>query len=215
MLNQHHKSQLRGEKKRQKSYSWKTFSEWSETNERKRISREKRYTRIIILDYHGDSSVTIIKSMRIKRESPCLGLRFMPIKLSKYLPDSRKDVFLSVVTSELNFLCWCRCVCVSSGWKAKFFASGFPLASLISREAIPHLFTIITGWIASEEESRCLLILASLVFLFFSFWPFESFEKKTFIFSIFSLCVERESSHRSCELLLYGRRTQTHCIARA
>jgi dual specificity MAP kinase phosphatase len=34
------------------------------------------------LDYHGDNSVTIIKSMRIKRESPCLGLRFMPIKLT-------------------------------------------------------------------------------------------------------------------------------------
>lgn len=82
MLNQHHKSQLRGEKSDKKSYSWKT-SEWSETNERKRISREKHFSWIIILDYHGDNSVTIIKSMRIKRESPCLGLRFMPIKLSK------------------------------------------------------------------------------------------------------------------------------------
>lgn len=103
MLNQHHKSQLRGKSEvRQwkiKFLFMKNFKrEWS-ANERKRISRKN----LPILDYHTEPSINI-KPMRIKRESPCLGLRFMPIKLSEF------RLFMTSQSLEF-FSCCLQCVC--------------------------------------------------------------------------------------------------------
>lgn len=67
---------------------WKNFAPRKETH--------KEGT----LDYHSEPSVTI-KSMRIKRESPCLGLRFMPIKLSKFI-EVYRDVMTKLVAHETS-----------------------------------------------------------------------------------------------------------------
>lgn len=146
MLNQHHKSQLRGKKKvvkysvkSLKLYSWKTLSEFevqrnvkefrasTSTVSEKKLSKRKRS----ILEYQTVN----IKPMRIKRESPCLGLRFMPIKLSEFQPD---------VTSQiLGRLRLCLCV---SLLQENHFSS--LLRILVSayfwKNWFLHLFTIIT-----------------------------------------------------------------------
>lgn len=86
-----------------------------------------------------------------------------------------------------------------------FYRVGFSAGFAHLARGEPTFFTIITGWIASKEESQCLLILASLVFLFFSFR--REFREKKHLFSVFLVCVSSVSHHhRSCELLLlYGR----------
>lgn len=94
MLNQHHKSQLRGKSDKKYFLYISSFDE-TKLGEVKEF-RARLFTILprialivrpatkgfTILDYHSEPSITI-KPMRIKRESPCLGLRFMPIKLSK------------------------------------------------------------------------------------------------------------------------------------
>jgi hypothetical protein len=86
MLNQHHKSQLRGKNEvlseKLKFIHEKLVKEFRATS----FSPAKESPRIhpanrTILDYQTVNA----RQMRIKRESPCLGLRFMPIKLSEFL----------------------------------------------------------------------------------------------------------------------------------
>lgn len=160
-LNQYHKSQLRGEKKKRqkKNYLWKTLFESEVKTERKRICAIlftlNFVSEFTILDYHSEPSITI-KPMRIKRESPCLGLRFMPIKLSK---------ISLIMTSWQHWIFYSsRCQCVrfffDNAWKHLIVHSSFAIFYPSSDRREKSSFIQI-NYVKEESFSNCCILPAN------------------------------------------------------